>query len=216
MYLLRNLIYLGLIITFSSKIFAVRAVSRSIKNQKIYGIEFSGDTRGYYGDENAIQSISVQEYITTAFFVTEVNVVTQGTGLLRIYHSRPLHLSEIQKTLGETVSTVGLPGASSIIQRPLPPKIQTMADRASGASTTAKSRSVIKEYPIATHAHTIEYQIANLDELLELYDELKKHWLKEPAYYEAGQVLSNDQVTSTSREMKPRSLGGTLFKVQDL
>ena len=74
MYLLRNLIYLGLIITFSSKIFAVRAVSRSIKNQKIYGIEFSGDTRGYYGDENAIQSISVQEYITTAFFVTEVNV----------------------------------------------------------------------------------------------------------------------------------------------
>ena len=214
MYSLKNIICICLTITFSSDILALSVVSRGIKNQKIYGIEFSGDTRAYYGDENAIQSISVQEYITAAFFVTEVNIVTQGTGLLRIYHSRPLRNSEFQENLSETADMLGVPIGSSIIERPLPPQIQTMVDRASGV--TEKNRVVIKEYPIATHAHTIEYRIANVDELFDLYDELKKHWLKEPTYFEAGQVMSNDETKTTSMEMKPRSLGGTLFKVQGL
>ena len=123
-------------------------------------------------------------------------------------------MGEMQKTLGEAANTLGMPGGSSIIHSPLPPQVQTMVDRAS--STTAKSRAVMKEYPVATHAHTIEFRIANLSELLELYDELKRHWLKEPAYFEAGQIIDNGQTITTEKEMKPRSLGGTLFKVEGL
>ena len=212
MYLFRNIFYLAFIIAFVSKTLAVSVTSNSIKNKRIYGIEFSGYSRSFYGDENVVQSISVQEYITAAFFVTEINIVTQGTGLLRIYHSRLLGVDELQRTLGEAANTLGLPGGSSIIQSPLPPQVQTMVDSASSA--TDKSRAVMKEYPIATHAHTIEFRIANLSELLELYDELKRHWLKEPAYYEAGQIIDNSQTITTEKEMKPRSLGGTLFKVE--
>lgn len=214
MYLLRNIFYFAFVITFVSKTLAVSVISNSIKNKKIYGIEFSGDSRGFYGDENVVQSISAQEYITAAFFVTEINIVTQGTGLLRIYHSRLLGMGELQKTLGEAANTLGLHGSSSIIRSPLPPQVQTMVDSASSA--TAKSRAVMKEYPVATHAHTIEFRIANLNELLELYDELKRHWLKEPAYFEAGQIIDADQTITTEKEMKPRSLGGTLFKVEGL
>jgi len=49
--------------------------------------------------------------------------------------------------------------------------------------------------------------------LLALHDELKKHWLKEPAFYEAGQIV--DAEGNTQGEMKPRNLGGTLFRVED-
>jgi len=213
MYLLRNIFYLTFVVTFVGKTLAVSVTSNSIKNQKIYGIEFSGDSRGFYGDENAVQSISAQEYITAAFFVTEINIVTQGTGLLRIYHSRPLAVGELKKTLGETANTLGLSSGNSIIQSPLSPQVQAIVDSASSA--TVKSRAVVKEYPVATHAHTIEFRIANLSELLKLYDELKKHWLKEPAFFEAGQIIDNGNTITTEKEMKLRSLGGTLFKVED-
>jgi hypothetical protein len=111
------------------------------------------------------------------------------------------------------MNAAGVPGGSSIIQRPLPPQVQAMADRASGAAEVATSTAVMKEYPIATHAHTIEYRIGSLDELLDLHDELKKHWLKEPAYFASGQIVAEDE--AVSQEMKPRSLGGTLFQLQE-
>jgi len=212
MHLIR-ILPLFLLAAFAGELAAVSVTTRGVKNPQIYGIEFPGDARAYYGIEDGIQSISKQEYVTAAFRVTEINIVAQGTALLRIYHSRPLRAGELQQALGESMNAGGVPGGSSIIQRPLPPQVQAMADRASGAAETATSTAVMKEYPIATHAHTIEFRIGRIDELLELHDELKKHWLKEPAYFEGGQIVSEGEATST--EMKPRSLGGTLFRVQE-
>ena len=54
------------------------------------------------------------------------------------------------------------------------------------------------------HAHTIEYRIGSHEELLKLHDQLKKHWLKEPAYYQGGQIVSQSE--ATDKEMKPRYL----------
>lgn len=210
---LRKLLPLCLLATLAGELTAVSVTTRGVKNPKIYGIEFPGDACAYYGTEDGIQSISKQEYVTAAFRVTEINIVTQGTALLRIYHSRPLRAGELQQALGDSMNAGGVPGGSSIVQRPLPPQVQAMADRASGAANTATSTTVMKEYPIATHAHTIEFRIGSIDELLELHDELKKHWLKEPAFFEGGQIV--DESGATDKEMKPRSLGGTLFIVQE-
>ncbi len=209
----RNALILCLLTALASQLHAVSVTTRGVKNPKVYGIEFPGDARAYYGSEEGVQSISKQEYVTATFRVTEINIVTQGTALLRIYHSRPLRAGELQQALGESMNAAGVPGGSSIIQRPLPPQVQAMADRASGAAEVATSTAVMKEYPIATHAHTIEYRIGSLDELLDLHDELKKHWLKEPAYFASGQIVAEDE--AVSQEMKPRSLGGTLFQVQE-
>ena len=202
-----------LLAVLSCQVSAVSVTTRGVRNQAIYGIEFPEESRTYYGSEAGVQSISTQEYITTNFRVIELNIVTQGSALLRIYYSRPLRPGELQQAMSDSLGATGITGGSSIIQRPLPPQVQAIADRAAGVSEAVTGTDVMKEYPIATHAHTIEFRIGSRDELLDLHQELKKHWLKEPAFFEGGQIVSKDE--STGKEMKPRSLGGTLFKVEE-
>jgi hypothetical protein len=210
---LRKILSTLLLAAFSCQVSAVSVTTRGVRNQAIYGIEFTEESRAYYGKEAGVQSISTQEYITANFRVIELNIVTQGTALLRVYYSRPLRPGELQQAMSDGLGAAGMPGGSSIIQRPLPPQVKAMADRAAGVSEAVTGTEVMKEYPIATHAHTIEFRIGSREELLELHQELKKHWLKEPAFFEGGQIVSEEE--SIDKEMKPRSLGGTLFKVQE-
>jgi hypothetical protein len=212
LFLKKNLTTL-LIVAFSYQLSAVSVTKLGMQNKAVFGIEFPEESRAYYGKEAGVQSISTQEYITANFRVIELNIVTQGTALVRIYYSRPLRPGELQQAMSDGLGAAGISGGSSIIQRPLPPQVQAMADRAAGVSEAVTGTEVMKEYPIATHAHTIEFRIGSRDELLELHKELKKHWLKEPAFFEGGQIVSEDE--STDKEMKPRSLGGTLFKVEE-
>ena len=210
---LRKILTPLLLIAFSCQLSAVTVTTRGVRNQAIYSIEFPEETRTYSGSEAGVQSISIQDYITSNFRVIELNIVTQGSALLRIYYSRPLRPGELQQAMSDSLGATGIPGGSSIIQGPLPPQVQAIADRAAGVSEAFTGTAVMKEYPMATHAHTIEFRIGSRNELLELHEELKKHWLKEPAFFEGGQIISEDE--STDKEMKPRSLGGTLFKVEE-
>ena len=203
---------IALLCISAHSLWAVSVDSRGVRNKALFGIEFDGGKRDYVAKEAAISSISLQNYITTSYNVLEINIVTDGTALVRIYHSRTIKNSELQEALGKGTSAAIGP-KSSILQRPLPPKIQEMADRAAGIQEALTSTTVIKDYPIATHARTVEYRISSRVELVDLYDELRKHWLKEPAYYEDGQIVTEDE--ATQKKMKPRSLGGTLFKVAD-
>jgi hypothetical protein len=190
---------------------AVDVDSRGIKNRALFGIEFPGDSRSFHAREDAVLSISKQAYVTATFRVLEVNIVTDGPALLRIYHSRPLRPGELQEALGRAADASGLPG-TSIIKTPLPPQVEAAARKSAETADSITSDTVIKEYPLATHAHTLEFRLASRNELLELHDELKKHWLKEPAYFEGGQIVEPGE--NTQSEMKPRSLGGTLFTVE--
>ena len=189
---------------------AVTVNTRAIKNKALFGISFPGDTKEYYGKEAAIHSISKQEYITSGFRVVEINIVTAGNGLLRIYHSRALRLGELQAAMDDGAAAAGVP--STLQRSPVPPGVQQMADRASGVAEAMTSDTVMKEYPLATHARTIEYRVQTRSELIDLFDELQKHWLKEPAYYEGGQIVDEDEATTS--KMEPRSLGGTRFIVK--
>jgi hypothetical protein len=209
---LRPIVLLAITLLANTSLHAVEVVSRGIKNPALFGIEFPGDARSYHAREASVLSISKQEYVTAAFRVIEVNIVTNGPALLRIYHSRPLKPGELTSALGNVAQASGLPG-SSIIQTPLPPQIESMANRANKVADTITSQTVIKEYPLATHAHTIEFRVSSRNELLALHDELTKHWLKEPTFYEGGQIVEEDG--STDRKRRPRSLGGTLFRVED-
>lgn len=213
MHSLPKLLLLVCLTALLGELSAVSITTRGVRNPAIYGIVFPGDSRAYYARENGVQSISTQEYVTATFRVIELNIVTQGTALLRIYHSRPLRPGELQEALSDGAGAAGVPGGSSVIQRPLPPNVQAMADRAAGAVEAVTGTEVLKEYPVATHAHTIEFRIGSRSELIELHDQLTKHWLKEPAYFESGQIV--DENEAVSNEMKPRSLGGTLFKVEE-
>jgi hypothetical protein len=208
---LRFISLLALTIFQSAPLPAVNVKTRAIKNPAIFGIEFPGEARSYHAQEKGVLSISKQEYITAAFRVLEVNIVTDGPALLRIYHSRTLKPGEFQNALRDAASASGLP-EPSIIQSPLPSPVKDIAGRGAKIADSVTGETVIKEYPLATHAHTIEFRIASRNELLELHDELKKHWLKEPAYFEGGQIVEPGE--NPQSELKPRSLGGTLFVVE--
>ena len=131
---LRKILTALIFIAFSCQLIAVSVTTRGVRNQAIYGIEFPEESRTYYGSEAGVQSISTQDYITANFRVIELNIVTQGTALLRIYYSRPLRPGELQQAMSDGVGAMGIPGGSSIIQRPLPPQVQAIADRAASVS----------------------------------------------------------------------------------
>ncbi len=189
---------------------AVTVDTNAIRNKQIFGIQFPGETRAYFARENMLRSISKQEYITTGFRVVEINVMTDANALLRIYYSRPLMPGEYAAAVSNVATaTTGIQTGSAANV----PGVQAMADKARGITETVTGDTVMKEYPIATHAKTIEYRVTELEELLDLYDELEKHWRKEPGYFEDGQLINQDDGSATS-EQKPRSLGGTLFKVK--
>lgn len=190
---------------------AVDVNTNAIENKRVFGIEFSGQNRAYYAREAGIQSISKQEYITSNFRVLELNVVTVGPALLRIYYSRPLEPDELSASLGNAMQASGIPGASAI-KAPTPSQLEKVNSKAYDAIDQLTGSTVFKEYPYATHSHTVEFRVSRRSELIELHDELKKHWLKEPAFFEDGQIVSES--SDTSSEMKPRTLGGTLFKVK--
>ncbi|MGB0743504.1 MAG: hypothetical protein ACPGSB_03160 [Opitutales bacterium] len=211
MSIFRLLLYFLSLLSLSAQLSAVTVQSRAIKNKAVFGIEFPGQGKSFHAKEAGVLSISKQEYVTTGYRVWEVNIVTNGPALLRIYHSRALKAGELQSALGEATQASGVPG-SSIIQTPLPPQVEAMAGRGSTALDSITSDTVFKDYPLATHAHTIEFRVANLSELLELHDELRKHWLKEPGFFEGGQLVADGE--GPESQMKPRNLGGTLFKVQ--
>ncbi len=197
--------------TLAQPVQALQVRRDAIPNKAIFGIEFSENTRGYYAREASVQSVSIHEYVTGAFHVLEVNVVTDGAALLRIYHSRPLKAGEVTDAAAGAARATGAPG-SSLIRSPLPASVGNMLDRSVGqVADSLTEATVIKEYPIATHSRTIEYRLRSRNELIELYDELSKHLIREPAFYEDGRITSGG---GTQSEESPRSLGGSLFIVE--
>jgi len=190
---------------------AVQVNSNAIPNRALFQIDFPGESRGFLGKEDAVTSVSKQEYITGSFRVVEVNIVTEGNALLRVYYSRPLKAGEAQAALDDATSSAS-GGSVTPFRSPLPESVQQMADRAANVTETVTGDTVIKEYPIATHAGTIEFRVRKRSEVIELYDELMKHWTKEPAFFEGGQIVDEE---STQSERKPRSLGGTIFTIEE-
>ena len=178
---------------------AVKVSSGALTSDSVFGIEFPADTRAYYARADAVRSISLQSYVTSAFRVVELNVVTEGPALMRVYHSRPLKPGELGDALRESASASGT-GATP---RPLPPGVRKMAERAANAAEPLTGDTVTKAYPAATHAHTVEYRIRSRAELLELYAALRDHWLEVPVDQESDEASGNT-----------RRLAGTRFTVE--
>lgn len=187
---------------------ALQVDSEGSSNDAIYGIVFPEVSRSFYGHASRVQSISVQDYLTASFRVTELNIVNQGSALLRIYYSRPLHPGELQKALADGAQAAGVPGAGSIMQSPTNPQVRAMADRAQGVADAITGTEVLKEYPTATHAHTIEYRVSSRGALLDLHAALIAHWTEEKA---SGDESSSSEGGTATERLK---LGGTLFTVE--
>jgi hypothetical protein len=195
-----------LLVLGSGEPHALQVDTGGVNNEALFGIEFPAASRAFYGHANRVQSISVQDYLTASFRVTELNIVNQGSALLRIYYSRPLQPGELQKALVDGAQAPAMPGGGSIMQSPVPPQVQALADRARGVSDAVTGTEVLKEYPTATHAHTIEYRVSSSGELLDLHTALINHWTQEPVSDQGG--------TQEGEAVERLSLGGTVFTVE--
>lgn len=118
----------------------------------------------------SIISVSSHEYvIDNAARVTEVNVDTSGSLVVRFYYLEP----------NTPTSLPGGLGASTI------EKAQALLTEAgSRTGATDAWQKVVKSYPTTTHAHTIEYRLSSKDQLTALFTSVETAFrLGKPAVY---------------------------------
>lgn len=104
-------------------------------------------------------SVSMHEYVVDgAARVTEVNIGTVGSELVRFYFIEP----NVPKAPG---------GVGQSVINEVQDKINEGSSRANLDDAWQK---VIKNYPTTTHAHTVEYRIGTREALQKLFDSAMK------------------------------------------
>lgn len=183
-----------------------------LQNPALFGIRFEQDSQEFYGRADSVNSISIQTYLTASFRVSEVVIDMHGSPIqLRIYHTGALDPREEAERLHSNtgVKSVGIPtlGTPSPIKKALE------------GSDKLTNTYVFKEYPVTTHAKTIEYRVSSRDELVKLYSTLRDHWLRQRSEDEQSSG-SNDanntegsSNTGQNNSEKPPRLNGRLFIV---
>ena len=173
-------------------LFAVSVDSKGLKNNKLFGIEFVESGLSYYGKAAAIQSLSLQEYQSGPFIVTEMVIDMAGSpSQLRIYHTELITGQDIQSRLPDE--------AANTINRPPPPAVQSLIDRGRKDMNKAAATRVVKDYPTATHAHTLEFRLALKQDLEDLYRMFRQRYAR--------------KAKEETPENENESLGGALFKL---
>ena len=108
-----------------------------------------------------ISVVSLQEFNLPGGRVTEMNIVTDGAALARFYYME-----------------AALPGAGTaaadLAKTRLTELANTAADRAGVDKVWQK---VQKDYPLATHAHTIEFRLQNKADLIAIHASARTAWI---------------------------------------
>lgn len=126
--------------------------SQTSTQRPLLQIKLPGGT--YQVASGAIIAVASQEYLVDAAArVTEVNVDTAGSLLVRFYYIEP---NTPQSPIGLGTATIE--------------KAQQMLKE--GAEKTGQDswKRVIKNYPTTTHARTAEYRVVNKEDLKKIFD----------------------------------------------
>lgn len=143
-----------------------------------FRIELPGGT--YTVRLDAIASISTQKYILDGTArVTELNISTPGIMQPRFYYIEPLPVGP--GTRGQELLDRAQSGADQVSRRLNPDDSESLGTR------------VVKSYPTTTHAGTIEYRLASLEELEQLHQSIEEAWLtRTAASVSAGENSGNE------------------------
>jgi hypothetical protein len=108
-----------------------------------------------------ISVVSIHEFSLPGGRVTEMNIVTEGAGLARFYYMEP-----------------SLPGGGLAAAEVARTRITELANTAAERTGTDKTwEKVQKDYPLATHAHTIEFRLQNKADLTSIHASAKRAWM---------------------------------------
>lgn len=110
---------------------------------------------------NRINVVSIHEFNLPGGRVTEMNIVTEGAGLARFYYME-----------------ASLPGGGTAAAEVAKARLTDLANTAADRTGTDKVwQKVQKDYPLATHAHTIEFRLQNKADLTSLHTSAKRAWM---------------------------------------
>ncbi|XHR26800.1 MAG: hypothetical protein ACFUZC_12680 [Chthoniobacteraceae bacterium] len=108
-----------------------------------------------------LTTVSTHEYIVDgAARVTELTVGTTGAVVGRFYYIEPI-----------------VPQTPGGIGQTLLDKAQDKASQAAGrAGVEEVWKKVVKNYPLTTHAHTVEYRLESVDQIKKVQNSLETAW----------------------------------------
>ena len=137
---------------------AVQVQNNALPNPKLFGLRFSGAGGEFIGKTELVGSVALQKYVTATFEITELNIDLTGINTqLRIYSSEPLKSSSV------------LPGDRNVVTNPL--------DRLNPKLTGKLNKLVYKDYPVTTHAKTLEFKVASQADLVDLHAQIRNRWI---------------------------------------
>ncbi len=140
---------------------AMQVRDHALRNDRLFGIHFGGENMSFYGRHDRINAISLQEYQAGPYIVTEVVIdLAQNPSQLRLYHTQLMDFGEVRGRV---------PPGSGIENRELPEPVQRLVDRGRDLADTVRGQRVVKDYPHATHARTLEYRLSDRSELIQFY-----------------------------------------------
>ena len=135
----------------------VQVQNNALPNPQLFGLRFTEAGGEYIGKVGNISSVSLQKYVTAAFEITELNIDLENSPTqLRIYHTGPLQSNKV------------LPG-NRTVTNPL--------NRLNPALTSKANKLVFKDYPATTHARTLEFKVAEQQDILDLHAQIRNRWI---------------------------------------
>ena len=108
-----------------------------------------------------ISSVGIHEYAVPGGRVTELVVDTEGSVCARFYYM-------------EAANVGGNLAVSGIVKERLNDVLEQAADR---TGTDKVWRKVQKDYPLATHAHTVDFRLQSLANLQAIHGSVKGAWM---------------------------------------
>lgn len=186
-------------------------VVERLQNPKLFGIQVERDAQEYYGRADSVNSVSMQSYITATYRVKEMVIDIHGSPLqLRIYHAAMLDPREEAKRLKSKtgVQQFNIPTIGT------PQPVQKALDGVNRVNNAV----LLKEYPVTTHAKTIEFRVEELEELERFYTLFRNNWLRveteEEEVLETVKTNGSKQETLTTTEKLSPQINGRLFILQ--
>ncbi len=177
-------------------------VVKSLSNPQLFGIQVEAGRQEFYARVDSVNSVSLQYYITASYRVTEMVIDMHGSPLqLRIYHAGFIDpKSEAARMKSKTgIQSIGIP------EMGVPTPIKKGLDVVEGAHSAV----LLKEYPVTTHAKTIEYQLSNEAELLDLYKKIRDGWLRIDSEAETQNTQTSSSSTTTGPTTTPPTTNTT-------
>lgn len=186
---------------------ALQIRPKAFPNQGIFGIEVAGSDVGFYARADQILSVSFQEYTTGSFIVAEVTVDLANSGQqLRIYAARPPGTADaadrVNRGLQANAQNRGLePGQAT--QVPVPGPLGVIEQKLDNLRNKTTDGLVVKPWPTATHAKTVEMTVASRAEILAFYRAFRDLMVSREVRIAAGSTGASAATSATNSPTSP-------------